>query len=174
MNENLNKALTLVFGEEGGLADHPDDPGDRTNLGITEHTLRRARLALPGLPDHVDDLTRDDARRIYERFFWVPSGAPLLPPGLDVFAFDSAIQHDPRDAVRFFQLASGLAADGVIGPKTRAKMLGYHGNQNQAILEEMAARRNYHYMNLDAIDQTFGLGWSRRIFRVFVFCERML
>ena len=55
----FDKALSFVFGNEGGYSNDPDDRGGATNLGITQSTLDRARRQMPDLPEKVEDLTRE-------------------------------------------------------------------------------------------------------------------
>lgn len=111
-------ALEYVLGEEGGLADHPQDRGGRTNLGISTPVWNawRDRLHKPG--QSVDACTRNDAEVIYHRGFWMAARCDGLPWPLSLCVFDAAVQHDPRDAVKILQRALGVKDDGILGPVT--------------------------------------------------------
>ena len=153
-----------VLGAEGGLVDHPRDPGGRTNLGITQATLNEARRVLPTLPATVDALTRAHALEIYERLYWRPVHGDELPLPIALLVFDASVNQGPGTAARMLQAALGVATDGAIGPKTLAAV----ARANVADLAtEIASRRMYAYMLQDSLDDTFGLGWSRRLCAVF-------
>ena len=79
-------AVKNVLESEGGLVDHPRDPGGITNMGIS---LR----AYPYLgPDGIRNLTRAEAIYIYRRDYWdrVPAD---LPDDVRWMAFDSCVNH---------------------------------------------------------------------------------
>jgi len=161
----LALAFVLRPDVEGGLVDDPHDPGDRTNLGITEGTLRDARLLMDALPATVEALTRADAERIYRLLYWKRAHCDEMPDALALFTFDSAVQHDPRDAVRFVQRALKLNADGDFGPKTKAAVAAV--KNWSATLQVVFARRVHHYMLLDKLDDRYGFGWALRVARAY-------
>lgn len=124
-NNNFNRALTFVFGSEGGYSDHPADRGGRTMMGITESTLARARKAeIVGCAD-IRKLTRAEAAKIYEKLYWVPSAANEMPWPLCAIHFDAAVNHGLAGAAKLLQrtlskvLGIPLAVDGVIGAATK-------------------------------------------------------
>lgn len=161
---SFEAALRIVLDEEGGLSDHAADPGGRTNLGITQKTLDRARADDPGLPGAVDFLTVGEARSIYRRLYWNPIRGDELPPGVAAILFDGAVNHGVPRASMILQETLGVVADGNIGPKT-LRVLAL--NNPRDVIREIASRRAWAYMLLDRIDDTFGLGWARRLFRVY-------
>ncbi len=61
---NFEKALSFVFGSEGGYSNHPNDRGGATNMGITAGTLARAYKQ--GIVKHqnIKALTRAEAAEI--------------------------------------------------------------------------------------------------------------
>ncbi len=162
-SQAFNACAKLVLAEEGGYVDHDRDPGGKTNLGITHRTLAHARHVIDGLPVRVADLTRREALQIYYALYWLAIRGDELPLPLALVAFDAAVNQGPPDAVRFLQLAVGVPADGLFGPKTMAAV------EQAALmpaLTELGARRMHDYMLLDELDDTFGLGWSRRLVRI--------
>jgi len=112
----------------------------------------------------VDDLTAAHAGWIYAHDYWTPAHCHELPAGIDLLVLDAAVQHDPTDAVQLLQLALKVGADGVFGSVTRNALAKV--KDVRALAQEFTARNLYFYMNLDAIDQTFGLGWARRVLRI--------
>lgn len=119
----FDEVLKIVLGFEGGYVNDPNDKGGETNLGITAGTLARAHKA--GLVGHSDvkKLTRAEAAKIYEAFYWKPSRCDLLPKPLDLLVFDAAVNHGVGGAGKLLQRAlntmgANLVVDGAIGPKT--------------------------------------------------------
>jgi lysozyme family protein len=90
MYKNKTKCINWVLEDEGGYVDHPKDPGGATNMGITLGTLSIWRKRVVTKMD-VRKLTRNEAIEIYDRLYWIPSGADHLPSGLDYWAFDIAV-----------------------------------------------------------------------------------
>ena len=114
------QALAYVFGEEGGLADNPNDRGGRTNLGISTPVWEewRDKLGKSGQP--VDACTRNDVETIYHRGFWMATHCDGLPWPVSLCVFDAAVQHGPREAVKQLQRVLDVKDDGVAGPATLA------------------------------------------------------
>lgn len=163
MSRAFDYCMKIVFAHEGGEVDDPRDPGGHTNMGITQATLNRARKTLQGLPASVSDLTRHDCTRIYEALYWRPVRGDELPLPLALLTFDACVNQGEGDAKRFLQQAVGVKVDGAIGPKTLAAAQ----RSGRPAIEELAARRMHDYMLLDKLDDTFGLGWSRRLCHVY-------
>lgn len=153
-------AHTLTF--EGGLSDHPADPGGRTNRGITQRKLSEVRRVAPelNLPSAVDDLTDAQVAIIYRREYWDRLSCDELPAGLALAVFDAGVNAGIGRAAKWLQQALRVKADGIIGAQTiGAAQAAYR----VPLLNEFHARRGFHYMTLDSLDDTFGLGWSRRL-----------
>ena len=120
----LERSLSFTFGSEGGISDHPADRGGLTNMGITSSTMARAYKA--GIVRHNDVrcLTRAEAAKIYDKFYWRPSYAAEMPWPLCCLHFDATVNHGLGGAAKLLQRALSkeqrlpLAIDGTIGPKT--------------------------------------------------------
>ena len=65
MSADFDAAFTRLLGHEGGLVDHPADPGGLTNWGISQRSY-------PG--EDIRGMTVERARLIYLRDFWGPAG----------------------------------------------------------------------------------------------------
>ena len=163
MGRQFDYCARRVLEEEGGESDHPKDPGGHTNLGITQATLNHARHLIHGLPATVDKLTRADALAIYEDLYWRPIRGDELPLGLALVVFDAAVNQGVGDATRFLQLAVRTVPDGIFGSATLAAV---SRAKPGATINEVAARRMYDYMQLDHLEDAFGLGWARRLMRI--------
>jgi lysozyme family protein len=111
-------ALPFVLRWEGGFVDHPNDPGGRTNKGITQKVYDdwRRRQELP--QRDVKMIEHGEVLAIYEAGYWIPPRCDLLEPQLDLVQFDTAVNMGPGRAVRFLQQAVGCGVDGDFGPAT--------------------------------------------------------
>jgi len=102
--ENFDRCVRAVLSEEGGLSDHPQDPGGLTKYGIS-------RRAYPDLD--IRRLTMDDAIDLYRRDYWNPVHGTDLPASLALLVFDSAVNQGVGTAVRLLQKAVGVKEDEV-------------------------------------------------------------
>jgi lysozyme family protein len=114
----FRNALAFILRWEGGFVDDPDDPGGRTNKGITQKTYNRWRQRQGlGQADvlHIDPKEVD---QIYVEGYWVPPHCPELAQHLDLIQFDTAVNMGVRRAVMILQEGLGCKADGQFGPIT--------------------------------------------------------
>lgn len=180
MND-FEKALSFVFGNEGGVSDHPADKGGLTNMGITQSTLDRARLEINGLPSSVRNLTRAQAEEIYRVFYWEESKADMLPYPLSTLHFDAAVNHGVGGAAKLLQRTinnyaakAGIDArvdvDGAVGPKTLSALcqcLDLKGNV-PLICEIYCNQREAYYKAIVENNPSQGVflkGWLNRLER---------
>jgi lysozyme family protein len=111
-------SLPFVLRWEGGFVDHPDDPGGRTNKGVTQKVYDAWRRD-QGLPQRdVLAIGDDEVGAIYESGYWIPPRCDRLARDLDLVHFDTAVNMGARRAVRFLQGALGCGVDGDFGPVT--------------------------------------------------------
>lgn len=111
-------AMPFVLRWEGGFVDHPNDPGGRTNKGVTQRVYDdwRRRQGLP--PRDVKLIEEPEVPAIYEAGYWIPPRCDLLERQLDLVQFDTAVNMGVGRAVRFLQKSVGCPADGDFGPRT--------------------------------------------------------
>jgi lysozyme family protein len=114
----LENALRFVLRWEGGFVDHPNDPGGRTNKGVTQkvYAAWRTRQGLP--PQDVKAITDAEVHAIYLGDYWLPPRCELLGSPLDMVQFDTAVNMGVGRAVRFLQAAVGCGVDGDFGATT--------------------------------------------------------
>lgn len=150
MRENFAACLAELLRHEGGYVDHPSDPGGETNFGISKRSY-------PG--ENIRGMTKERAGEIYRRDFWNAVRGDELPAGLDLVAFDAAVNSGASRGAKWVQQAIGIAADGVIGPKTITAAQA--ANVPRAIQDATAARLDF----LRGLKTwgTFGKGWTRRV-----------
>lgn len=119
----FKKAFDHILVVEGQFVDNPNDPGGRTNLGITQATFTRwlREKELPSVD--VADIQREEAYAIYHDEYWIRGQCHKLPWPLALYHFDGYVNLLPMDAGRVLQRAlqigaPKLAVDGIVGPKT--------------------------------------------------------
>lgn len=151
---NFDDVFDRVIGHEAGYVDDPNDPGGKTKWGISQRSY----------PDEViEDLTRDDAKRIYGRDFWERiHGDRLIERGFDGVSFvlmDFAVNSGVETAVRYLQRAIGVADDGHWGPVSQAA-LERHNNESDIIMLLTAERMDFQTKLKNW--PSHGKGWTRR------------
>ena len=82
-----------------------------------------------------------------------------LPAGLDLVAFDAAVNSGPGRGARWLQEALGVNPDGVIGLKTIAAAQAAH---KDAVIDRACDLRLGFLRQLSTW-KTFGKGWTRRV-----------
>jgi lysozyme family protein len=111
-------SLPFVLRWEGGLVDHPKDPGGRTNKGVTQRVYDRWR-SQHGLPTRdVAAIEDAEVAALYEADYWLPPRCDLLRRKLDLVQFDTSVNMGTGRAVRFLQGALGCSVDGAFGSST--------------------------------------------------------
>jgi len=103
MQESFPEALVFTLQYEGGYVDNPRDPGGPTNLGITIATLSH-ELGHQATRADVRNLTKAQASAIYRKKYWNAIGADGLPKGVDLIAFDIAVNMGVGRALQFLTI----------------------------------------------------------------------
>jgi lysozyme family protein len=83
----FDAAVTFVLRWEGGFVDHPDDPGGRTNKGVTQKVYDGWRTRQGQPPRDVKLIDAAEVEAIYASDYWVPPRCDLLESPLDVVQF---------------------------------------------------------------------------------------
>ena len=141
-SESFGSSLRFVLRWEGGFVDHPDDPGGRTNKGVTQAVYNDWRAA-QGLPaQDVKLITDADVQAIYEANYWQRAFCNELQTPLSLVHFDTAVNMGVKRAIRFLQHSAGCGVDGDFGEGTR-KAVG-NCDQGTAVIEYCSARETYY------------------------------
>ena len=162
MRGNFDECLREVLVHEGGYVDHPDDPGGRTNLGVTQATYEKW-VGHPVSERIMRSLTVMHVKSLYKAKYWDVLKAEDLPAGLDLCVFDFGVNAGPNRAARYLQVMVGSKPDGQIGPGTLRALQQYVRTHSldHAITRYQEIRRAY-YKKLKHF-ATFGKGWMRRL-----------
>lgn len=163
---------------EGGLTDHPADPGGITNFGVSLRWLRSLGHDLGDIDgdgdidaDDIRALTPQQAAELFKVKFWDAYNLSSLPQLIATIHYDCAVNTGPKQATFITQRACNtlvgpygvkLAVDGALGPQTR-KFLTLHATSTLATA--MIEQRKGFYINLaqDKPDfAPFQRGWLNR------------
>lgn len=168
VDKNLPRALTLMFGHEGGYSNAATDAGGPTKFGVTHRTLA-AHLGVPSVTaERVKAMTISEAEEIYRKSYWTQSGGSQLPAGLDYAAFDFGVNSGPPRAVKVLQKVLGFTGedvDGWIGELTMQRVRDYPGGARKLIVAYIEARMDYlrSLKNPKTGFPVNGRGWTIRV-----------
>jgi lysozyme family protein len=139
----FDECVAHVLKHEGGLVNHPSDPGGLTNMGITIAVFREN---VPGgTADDLRRLTVDQAKAIYRKRYWDALKCDQFPAGVDYAVFDFGVNSGISRAADFM---------------TRIKAIDPRG-----IINELCDARLAYLKKLDTF-AVFGRGWTRRVSEV--------
>jgi len=157
-SDPFTRALDIVLSHEGGYANHPQDPGGRTNLGVTQRVWEQW-TGKPATEAEMRSLTRELVAPLYRKNYWEAVRGDALPAAVALCAFDFAVNAGPSRAIRTLQRAAGVPEDGKLGPVTLAAV----NNWGAATLaKRFQEQRRAFYRSLPTFP-TFGKGWLRRV-----------
>jgi len=163
--------LQFVLKWEGGLTNDPDDPGGRTNKGITQKEYDKFRKS-KGLPTQdVAKINDEEVYEIYYRNYWLATKCNELPSVLRLVVFDTAVNMGVGTAIRLLQQALNefltqdkkLKVDGIIGPKT---LEAARTMNDKVVAKKMLELRLYRYCDIVKNNPKlvkFLKGWARRV-----------
>lgn len=159
--------LRFVLAREGGYSDHKADRGGATNKGITQKTYDAFRQEAGLLTRPVFSITDNEITAIYRLKYWNVAKCGLLHDPLDLYVFDSAVNHGPARAVKLLQRALGVPDDGLLGPKTiEALHEEIAAGQLPELCRNFLAIRQDFYDDIidnDPSQQVFADGWANRL-----------
>lgn len=104
-------------------------------------------------------MTRARASQIYRRDFWDKVRGDDLPVGLDLVAFDTAVNSGVGRAARGLQEAVGATVDGRIGPETVAFARSAHA---EAAIDRACDAR-LRFLRQTGTWPRYGKTWTRRV-----------
>lgn len=123
MKKVFEKAFYMLLGHEGGFVDDIDDPGGKTNYGISQRAYPNEDIA---------NITIDRAKFLYHRDYWIKSNCDdvaNIDAMIAIELFDTAVNCGVGKSAKIFQEALNLSnrnqrdyddikIDGDIGSKT--------------------------------------------------------
>lgn len=108
MNYGFEEAFEFVLGVEGPQSNLKGDPGGWTIWGIASkwHPKEVAAMAEAIQSGHPE-IAKAIAKRVYFNDYWLTAGCDHLPWPMSLVIFDSSVNHDPKTAKHFGQVAKG-------------------------------------------------------------------
>lgn len=150
----FNDYLKVILKHEGGYIDHPSDPGGATKYGISQRSY-------PAL--NIKELTIQDASAIYYNDYWLKLKIENIKnEELKLHIFDMAVNAGIKTAIKLLQGIVGTTQDGILGPRSEAKI----GLYEDDIVENYKKARIDYYNKLIKNKpqlQVFIKGWINRI-----------
>lgn len=141
-SQTFEEALKIVLKWEGGLSDHPNDTGGKTNKGIT-HSTYRNWLKKKGRPNQdVSKITDEEVKQIYKEEYW------------DKINGDALAAKNPKLAIAMFNAAVNMGTGRAEEIKAKA------GENLEAFLDEQ--ERLYRVFASRRGQEVFLKGWMNR------------
>ena len=169
--KRFDYAVNVVLTNEGGYSDDIDDPGGETNFGITQSDLNDCAKVL-NLPTEVNNLTSDDAKRLYRVMYWDKYHYEAINSlAIATKVFDLAVNMGAHQAHILAQRACNwcghnLEVDGILGGKTIGALneITLH-NREEDLKGELINEQKWFYEHLVEEKPTlkvFLKGWLKR------------
>jgi lysozyme family protein len=158
LKSNWQTSFDLMLASEGGYANHPSDPGGRTNLGVTQKVWEEW-VGRESNEKEMRSLTKEMVEPLYKRKFWDACRCDDLPSGIDYLVFDMAVNAGVGRAAKLLQHCVNVTVDGAIGSITIAAV---KSRDTEELIEKFSEARELFYRGLKTFD-VFGRGWLNRV-----------
>jgi lysozyme family protein len=140
--------VTGIVDREGGIVDHPNDPGGLTKYGISQQAYPTLDIRKLTKADAVAIYLTDYLRRYQLHRLQSPRNAEIV--------CDWLVNSGPL-AIKPLQRALRVEADGVIGPTTLTAI-------DAADPRELLRARLDHYVTM--VSHPFLKGWIHRLYQL--------
>ena len=184
MKRNFESAFLELMELEGGFANLEGDTGGKTKYGITEKTWLKYCAEFNIIPPpRIEDITRDDARKVYKEYYWRAVKCDFLPSGVDFAVFDFCVHSGEYNASRVVQQLVDADVDGIFGMQTLHAVCDWlaDGKPNKAyrkerleeFIEKFAKARRV-FLRKTTIYKTYPQGMENRVDRAEEAANRIL
>lgn len=168
---SFDQSVSYLIQNEGTYVNNPSDGGGPTNFGVTKKMMEFYR-ATDVTEDDVKNLTLDEAKAIYKKYYWDRLGLEGLPYPIATAIFDMSVNMGESTTIMLAQKSMGTVnPDGVMGPQTAMALL--HADTYGFIFNFISEVVD-HYTNIvlkNPKDLVFLKGWLRRAIRLFHLAE---
>lgn len=164
----IEQLAPWILAWEGGYANVPGDRGGATNMGVTIATWRAVGYDKDGDGDiDVDDLrllTRDDVvERVMRPHYWDRWQADQIKDQSVANLLVDWVWASGAHGIKKPQAMLGVAADGIVGPKTLAALNARESRQLFAELHDLRTQFINNIVRANPSQAKFRKGWLRRL-----------
>ena len=169
----FEEAFNFVMRQEGGYVNDPHDRGGATKYGISSAFIKANNIKI----EDVNELTVDQAKSIYNMYFWNPLKVDQFTDSIvQLFLFDTAVNCGVGRAADFLQRSvnalSRIKLDGIIGKETinACNNLCLDKTDNKRLKELLKSSRiglYLHIVNSNETQRRFIKGWMNRTLEIF-------
>lgn len=162
----VDELAVLLFKWEGGYANHKDDHGGPTNMGVTIATYReycrRHGKPEPGVGE-LKAIGRDTVIDILRTMYWNPCKGDRIANQSIANLVVGGCWGSGLGYIRVVQGVLGVMADGIVGERTLAAI---NGQPQQELFRRLWERRRKYFLDIverDPSQRVFLKGWLNRL-----------
>jgi lysozyme family protein len=168
VKDNFEESLRRVLAHEGGYSNHPSDPGGATNWGITLNDYRMY-IKRDGTAADVRNMTRDQAKRIYQAQYWDKMRCSELPAGIDYAVFDFGVNSGVSRSIKYLERIAGVPQDG----RADDKLIRSISQMDAKLVITQLCNSRLAFLRALKTWPVFGKGWGRRVEEVRAAAAKM-
>lgn len=162
----FDEAFDYTIGNEGGYSNDTNDSGGPTNWGIIQSEYSRWLGRQATIAD-MKAMTKDQAKPIYKRNYWLPMHLDLVSSTQVCIAiFDQAVNRGIGWPPKRIQQIIGVTVDGIIGPETIRVLNAFNPNQFITEFEKLCEASYQDIVVRNPSQKVFLNGWIRRAKRL--------